>query len=469
MSIFHPTRFVHTVLLAVSAMAGLCAQDGGSAWLRAQLNASTSTGQSSSTSSTATSAGQSSTEQTKADAAQSKPTQTSAISLDRGSTSLVDKSSASDLINTALSLSPINSGSTTQPASGTVTASLYSLYTLANTKNALTPSVYNAHEKMRNLFFTVGHESQQNGSGATTTTTTTTSSPASNATASEIAKAAASSSTTTATTTTPATTPGVVYGVRWLLVNRRDATAIAHNMADMTKIGGLLAKEAIAYSGALIKLRALLGVDPLPGTSDAIDKLVQQKITTPEQTQQLNNIIQTLKSAVTANEAAIDQELKELQGRFQLALDFQTIQRTGTASDDYRAQIIYDQGIKHNQFHFTFNGSYDYSNSPMIGADVRSERGAFEIDYNMLQPKATSKSSPLQLSASGEGTHTDQTWGYRAQVQLSIPLTKGVTLPASFGYSNELTLLKQEEKGVYGKFGISVDFSKLASLLQASK
>jgi hypothetical protein len=162
---------------------------------------------------------------------------------------------------------------------------------------------------------------------------------------------------------------------------------------------------------------------------------------------------------------ALTLAVQELEQRSQFSLNFQTTQRTGGLPDDYRAELVYDRGFTGGWL-LTLNGSYDYSNSTMIGADLRTERAAVQIGRKLIN-SGTHLKSPLNLNLSGEGLHQDTGWHYRAQLQVVIPVSTGITFPISFGYGNETDLLHQEEKGVYGKFGLTFDFGKLADALLA--
>jgi hypothetical protein len=75
----------------------------------------------------------------------------------------------------------------------------------------------------------------------------------------------------------------------------------------------------------------------------------------------------------------------------------------------------------------------------------------------------------LQLALSGEGLRKETQWQYRAQLQLQIPIATGVNLPISFGYGNRADLLRQQEKDVYGKFGVSFDMGKIVEAFRPSK
>ena len=50
-----------------------------------------------------------------------------------------------------------------------------------------------------------------------------------------------------------------------------------------------------------------------------------------------------------------------------------------------------------------------------------------------------------------------------------IPISTGVNLPFSLGYGNRPELLRQEEKDVYGKFGLTLDLSKIVSAVKTAK
>src|SRR5215475_487198 len=71
-----------------------------------------------------------------------KHTQTETASLNRGSTSLVDQTSAADLVSAAFSLVPVGKQNENSAGAAAASASLYSIYTLATRQDPLRPSVY---------------------------------------------------------------------------------------------------------------------------------------------------------------------------------------------------------------------------------------------------------------------------------------------------------------------------------------
>src|SRR6266567_3614474 len=102
--------------------------------------------------------------------------QTEAPAITDNSTSLVDQSSASDLIGVALNLSGLTGGNNTSDKdknSAAVTATAYSLYSALRKQEPLDPSFYNKHRDWRRLSFTLGFEKgQTNGQGQATEDTT---------------------------------------------------------------------------------------------------------------------------------------------------------------------------------------------------------------------------------------------------------------------------------------------------------
>jgi hypothetical protein len=321
---------------------------------------------------------------------------------------------------------------------GTVSASLYSFYTLATAQDPLTPSVYNGHSGMRTLFLTVGREEADSTSQTTSQ-------------------------------------PGTIYGGRWLPLNRRDASSIAKDPAAMKQFREVAKAIAGGTSEAASAVVNLL-YDRLPEPKPTRLEFLRS-LQTPADVQNLvDHLDFSERAQVTAlirtyrnRMAAADKELQTLIGmlarRWQVAVDFQTTQRADGANNDYQSEIIADRALNDRCF-FTFNGSYLYSDSAKIGADTRTGRGAFELQYKLTHVGATSLRNPMQLSMSGEGLYKQQMWQYHAQMQLMIPLAAGVNLPFSFGYGNRTDLLHQQQRDVFGKFGLTLDIAKVVSSLK---
>jgi hypothetical protein len=376
--------------------------------------------------------------QVAATAAQMKPSQTQSISIDHGSTTLVDQSSGSDLLSGALNLIPLGA----QSGSGTVTASLYSLYALGSHRDPLQPIFYNANQSWRKVFLTVGRE--------------------------ELDQAAANQN-----------APGTVFGFELLPVNRRDATSIEKDGTSMmalnqvaTSLGGA-ASAAISGIATIISARNgtpsgaaqiayLLSLTSVEMVQHEIDRLDAADRT------RVNLILKQYANDDAAVDSALTTLVSRLQRRYQVALSFQTTQRKPGLKDDYRLSFIFDKGISDRLF-FTFNATYDYFNSSTIGGDVRDGRVALDLRWNLANPPVHSLKAPLQVALSGEGLYQGTQWQYRSQLQLQIPLVSGVNLPISVGYGNRPDVLRQQEKDIYGRFGVSFDLTKVVKAFRASE
>src|SRR5712691_9958472 len=85
--------------------------------------------------------------------------QTDTPSVGSNSNTLVDQSSAGDLVGMALNLGGLTSRSKeTNPTSSSVTASAYALFAAANRANPLDPAFYSSNRGWRRLSFTLGQE-----------------------------------------------------------------------------------------------------------------------------------------------------------------------------------------------------------------------------------------------------------------------------------------------------------------------
>ena len=371
-------------------------------------------------------------------AAQKKPAQAQSTSLSHGSTTFVDQTAATDLLSTALNLTPLGGS---EGGSGTVTASLYSVFTLASGEDPLKPSVYNAHSNMRTLFATIGRE--EPGSG------TQSSAP-----------------------------PGTILGARWLPVNQRDASAIAKDKKVRSEFTSLASAIGGATSQAASELSNLL-FSHRPDSSQSISAFlgslkseddVQAMVDrlAPEDKAQVTALIARFRGRMSQADSALQKLVGTLSRRWQVALDFQSTQRSAGANNDYQAEFVADRAVNDRLF-FTFNASYLYSDSSKVGADTRNGRGAFELQYSLTHAGAASLRSPVQLSLSGEGIWKQQQWQYHAQVQLSIPISTGINLPFSMGYGNRTDLLSQQQKDVYGKFGLTLDLAKVVGSIKTAQ
>ncbi|HEV2992090.1 MAG TPA: hypothetical protein VG759_26880 [Candidatus Angelobacter sp.] len=374
--------------------------------------------------------------QATATAGKKKPAQTESIAIDRGSTTFVDQTSAADVISSALNLVPL--GGSSADGSGTVNISAYAIYTLVSRQDPLLPDVYNGHQDLRRFSFVIGREAQNDSTGN-------------------------------------AQARGTIYGFKILLINTRDASSISSDKKFHDELGAVLRSQAAARGKAAGKLRIFLFEKLNNGrfpdepafeeaelkTADKVESAI--KNLSHDDQVEVSRIADTYAQAIkTANPMPI---VKRLERRPQFSFGFQTIQRPSGSPTEYRGQLIYDQGITDRLF-LVLNGTFDYSSTEKLGGDTRGGRGALELKYNITQVAGADLHSPMQLALSGEGERKQNNWLYRAQLKLEIPISTGISLPLSLGYGNRPDLLHQQEKDIFGKFGLTFDIGKIVDGLR---
>jgi hypothetical protein len=241
----------------------------------------------------------------------------------------------------------------------------------------------------------------------------------------------------------------------------------------MTALADLLTVHAGTFTNAEHDLNlAICGRDTKCeldlNSADKVDAKI--KTLSKDKQDQVNQIVSDYGAALRndAVDQKIDDLVKALKQRGQFAINFQATQRSGASPDDYRSELIFDKGLGQNWL-LTLNGSYDYSNSPKLGGDFRTQRGAFQLSRNIFQAVGAHLRTPMQFNLSAEGLRQEHAWHYRAQLQLVVPVSTGVDFPISFGYADQIDVLRQQEKGVYGKFGLTFDLGKVVSGIRGLK
>jgi len=370
-----------------------------------------------------------------AGAAKRKPAQADSIAIDRGSTSFLDQTAGADLASTALNLAPVSNVSRQREGSGGVSVSLFGIYTLATRQDPLIPEIYNRHEALRKVFFSLGRE--ENGGS-----------------------------------TQPA---GTFLGVKYLLQNKRDATSIARDPVASKLLANILSRFAAAIASSTGGLLAILHASadktrhPTPTAllvsfQSVADVEKAVAALPPEEKVKVDAIVEEYRKKL-ANAGDLKVVVNQLQRRPQLALDFQTTQRDATIDDDYRIQMIYDQAVS-DRWAVTVNGSFDYVKS-RSAEDMRGGRGAFEFRYKITEVRGYTLQTPMQLAISGEALRRKDSLDYRAQLRVVIPISGGINLPMSAGYGRQTNTLRRQEAGVFGKFALTFDFAKIVEALRS--
>jgi len=433
-------------------------------------------------------------------------------SISGSSASLVDTSSAGDLVNVGLSLAGLSgtNNNSTNSNSVSVTTSAYALYAAAQGADPLNPGFYNRNAGWRKLSLTLGYEDEKLKTGATQR--------------------------------------AQIFGAKYLIIDKRDPSRERHK-ADFKTIGDNLEKAAVAFGN----------LDEKVSYYFATNRTVKEKILIPQFRVFLNERLTSLQSQIptkesekqriqadkdritsllprvdsgrlfilnsngvppnrgesgewtreelefyTVNfrnpylgpdyraklkEAVGQQVLDDLDGFIskqltdtkafedlsdatrealerirrapQFSFYFLTKQRP-EGDDEYTGETIFDYGVA-NRINLTLNGNYVYKNSKIIGGDTRGAKFSGQFRFQMTPEKLTGR-NPLFLSVSGDGeAFSGRKPAFHAQAKLTIPILNGLDLPFSVTYANQKGLIKENK--IKGQFGFSIDTSRLLQAL----
>lgn len=364
--------------------------------------------------------------------------------IDAASTSLVDTSSATDFASVALSLTGLEPGDEGEekPASGSVTASLYSLLAALRGKSLTDPTFYKEKTNWRRVSLTIGSEE---------------------------------SKLETHFTDKPATN----LGVKWLLINGRDVYSRTAEQEfvgmDQALAGFVVVEQDVRNALDCVIFRA---VHPGAGTIADFPNCTQDKefaeflktspfdaTNWPETRKKLEKNADAMKEAraLIARQAAgqqitgeaISGAVDRIRRARQLAIAYYTKQREDDGTDEHRAELIFDYGFT-ERLNWTVNASFDFSDRKQ-SEDTRAGRVAteFQAKFGGAGVRAWS-ARPVVLSGSGEASKDpDSDWLVRAQVKIVVPVTTGVDVPIAYTYANRDT--DEFESGSRLRFSLAID------------
>jgi hypothetical protein len=458
-------------------------------------------------------------EATRAKIQQRSPSnQTETPSASNNSTSLVDTSSAGDLVNLGLNLAGLTGASNDGSAkdnSVSVTTSAYALYSALQGADPLNPGFYNRNSGWRRLSFTLGYDDQKINAG----------------------------------TVTP---PAKIFGLKYLFMDKRDPSRSRHQ-ADYDLIANKLEKAASAFGKLddkvnyyfftnktvrekLInpqfkvyleakKAAALAHPNPAdPNEAARLNNLLERLSdgtvfvldskgvapagpladarlpnVTPSQSWKLeesdyftrftNDYLSVdyrnkLKEAVGQKvlddlDAFVDKQLSDtkayedlsdstrealerIRRAPQLSFYFLTKQRPLGGDDDYTGEAIFDYGVA-NRINLTLNGNYQYKNSKVIGGDTRSGKVSGQFRFQLTPEKLVGR-NPFYFFLSGDAeTKSGRKSTYHVQAKVTVPILNGFDLPFSVTYGNQPELNK--EKTIKGQLGFTIDMARILQAL----
>ena len=442
--------------------------------------------------------------------------QTDAPSLSGSSATLVDQSSASDLMGLAANLAGLSASSNDNqqdPSSVSVTANAYSLLAAINRVDPLNPVFYDQHRNWRKLSFTLGYDDEDLPDGTR-----------------QRAK---------------------LFGAKFMFLNRRDPSrgnnsgyidTITSRLKTATGAFGDLSDRVRRHFFSLDAVRTNLLV---PGFKAYLDKKKPEvelelerersKLATASESaappikkkmaeleEQLQRIERMRKNPghpdlfvlgstarptptwsleeseyqaqflteylgpdyrtkvgeeiAKALDLFIDQQLTDaelvafrnlddaareavesIRRAPQLAVGFTAKQRR-IGIDEYLGSLIFDYGVA-DRINLTLNGSYTYNDSEIVGGDLRGFKFAGQLKFQLNRENLLGK-KPLFFDISTSGSWMNNVDAlYKAQGKLTIPIADGIEFPVSVTWANRTSLI--DEKEVRGQFGFTLDTARL--------
>jgi hypothetical protein len=412
--------------------------------------------------------------------------QTGTSSENANPTSLVDHSSAADLISFALNQAGLSTGNS-DTNSTSATATIFALYAALHGKDPLDPQFYNEHAALRRVALNLGFD--EDGEGADKNKTR-------------------------------------LYGLKWTVLDHRQPTekdttdllgklnsaAFSRGRVDLKVQAYLFKRPAMRdtirqeYSGFLqnsVLNQGCLGAAGLTGSVDPLiehllslgfgndGQLIQPTLCegryfiqwvnahagstfapselSEEDLIALDRIIgEEIGALVDLNSMTAD-ILERAQTGPQLAL-IATYKDLPGSGHSYLGEMTFDYGLS-DKLTLTLNGSYestDGDDSAQTLAEAAADHSkdswkvAGQLRYRLTKETPTRKAMYLDLA--GDRTDSDGELSYKIQAKTALPLTGGISIPVSVTYASDADLIQEDD--VRGQVGFSIDLSKLVESLR---
>jgi hypothetical protein len=357
-------------------------------------------------------------------------------SISANTTSLVERSSASDLVGVALNLAGLNTNSSEMEATSmSATVSAYAFKAAGAKRDPLDPAFYNANRDWRRVSFTLGFDYPEDQVGNVNER-------------------------------------AVIFGMKYLPYDKRDASDRS-NRAEIAQISNLLGEATVQsarmFDAVFEYVRSVLASNNRANVTDRIQAAnlyfgpgtwgtTYQTLLTDEERQRIDEIIKDhIAPFATLTEATIS-ATDRIHKKPQIAFSYLTKQRKEDRPDEHSLGAIFDLGFA-PRFTLTLNANFDYVDNKMM-EDSKGGRIAAEFQAQLNRDKLEGR-MPVFLTFSGDGCWmTNMTPTYRAQAKISIPIVEGIEIPLSVTYASRTDLI--DEADVRGKFGFTFDIARIA-------
>jgi hypothetical protein len=392
--------------------------------------------------------------------------QVEAPSVSKGSTSLVDQSSASDLLSVAADLAGLNTDKAqSKTNSVSATATTFALYASISGRDPLDPQFYNNFASLRDLQITAGYDEAASGGKKL-----------------------------------------ALYGLKWKFIDRRrlssnDKSTLVVAMKSYAVVLGRIetgAKEYIwdrperlkeiasGYRDYItnhptdcpvattveVEVEHLLNNPPwiAPKKCEAgfftdwnnrrFGASFEEANLSPAEVAKIDEMIGADIETFAQPQEETQVILDKVRRAPQLALSGQ--RKTLESGYSYTGEAIFDYGLQ-DKLNLTVNASYVSTTDRANAKATTHGVGKFsaQLRYQLAAETSTRKASYLDFAGDAANDHGAT---YKAQIKLAIPIVAGLDLPVSVTYANKRELIK--ERDIRGQVGFTLDFAKL---LQAVK
>jgi hypothetical protein len=354
-------------------------------------------------------------------------------SIANNSTSLLDLSSAPDLIGVGLTFLGIRRAGGDDTASTTsLTATAYSLVAAAQGADIFNADFYERYANWRRVSFTVGQQASQNdGKGFDQKAT--------------------------------------IVAEKILLLNSRELS----RSDNLGAVQGALDKAAVSTAQTMFAVTTLLWshsdqkrtlpeftIDALDDTNFKATLTALPASTWPD----VDSLIDANLRAQIALRGELVGLIAKIKRRPQLSIASASKLRTGTGPDEHRFAAIFDYGIA-ARLSTTLNASMDVvKGHDALIRDATTGRAAGALNLKLRAGNPFESDEPTSLGLAADAVRKHGAWTYSAQFKIDVAIAHGIRLPISVTRASRADLI--DEKDVRGLFGFTIDMSKLAAALK---
>ncbi|HLF20701.1 MAG TPA: hypothetical protein VI704_07910 [Bacteroidota bacterium] len=339
------------------------------------------------------------------------------------STSLVDKTSVSDLFSFGINLAQFAEDDTdsANTSSATITTTMYALYAAAQGINPLDPRPYNRYSYLRNISFTYGFDDPKDRNSQSTK----------------------------------------VFSAKLLLWNGRDPT-VDRNGKHLEAITKTLTTAGTAFGKIARGAQDYLFEGS--GESDKIEFInrissqwaVYQKTLGDVELNEIDGIILSELDAFNVLDSTITHAVEEIRAAPQAALTV-IVKKDGESTKYASIALNYESGVK-TDLYLVGNVAYQ---EVRIGDQGRRAGGniGMEVEWRPSDQTFGKTQSRLALSGSASATFLEGVKPeYKYQISITLPALKGLALPLSLRWTRGSLL---DVANFSAHLGIALDLAKV--------